>query len=85
MRFPSLRRKQEALAERFRWLLALCADFAGRAENNVARFEEAVPILREAIACQDALVIFRDRKMDDLAASSTQNLAEARALLAELQ
>ena len=98
---------------------------AGRAENNVARFEEAVPILREAIAvqkkinsvpavaftqdslcdvlvdlgaarkdkalaeeaiaaCQDALVIFRDKKMDDLAAGSEKNLAEAQALLAEL-
>ena len=98
---------------------------AGRSENNVARFEEAVPILREAIAvqkkinsvpavaftedslcdvltdlgtarkdkalaeeaiaaCQDALVIFRDRKMDDLTAGSEKNLAEAQALLADL-
>jgi hypothetical protein len=98
---------------------------AGRSENNVARFEEAVPILREAIAvqkeinsvpavaftedslcdvltdlgtarkdkalaqeaiaaCQDALVIFRDRKMDDLTAGSEKNLAEAQTLLANL-
>jgi tetratricopeptide (TPR) repeat protein len=98
---------------------------AGRAENNVAHFEEAVLILREAIvvqkkikavpavaftqdslcdvlvdlgaaqkdramaqeaiaACQEALVIFEERKMDDLAAGSEKNLAEAQALLAEL-
>jgi hypothetical protein len=99
---------------------------AGRTENNGARFEEAVPILREAIAvqkkinsvpgiaftqdslcdvltdlgaarkektlaeeaigaCQDAHVIFRDRKMDDLTAGLEKNLAEAEALLAELR
>ena len=98
---------------------------AGRFENNVAHFEEAVLILREAIvvqkkinsvpavaftqdslcdvlvdlgaarkdkamaeeaiaACQEALGIFRDKKMDDLAAGSEKNLAEAQALLAEL-
>ena len=40
---------------------------------------------QEAIAaCQDALVIFRDKKMDDLAAGSEKNLAEAQALLAGL-
>jgi hypothetical protein len=84
---------------------------AGCRPHDVARFEEAVPILREAIAvqkkinavpdiaftqdslcdvlvdlgaarkqsamaqeaiaaCQDALVIFKDRKMDDLTAGS---------------
>ncbi|MER8434655.1 hypothetical protein [Mesorhizobium caraganae] len=98
---------------------------AGRAENNVAHFEEAVLVLREAImvqkkinsvpavaftqdslcdvlvdlgaarkdkamaeeaiaACQEALGIFRDKKMDDLAGGSEKNLAEAQALLAEL-
>jgi hypothetical protein len=31
------------------------------------------------------LVIFRDRKMDDLAAGSEKNLAEAQALLSALQ
>jgi hypothetical protein len=107
----------------------LCKTFSRfdktRAENNVARFEEAVPILRGAIAvqkkvnsvpgiaftedspcdvltdlgaarkkkalaqeaiaaCQDALVIFRDRKMDDLTVGSEKNLAEAPALLAKL-
>ena len=98
---------------------------AGRVENNVAHFEEAVLVLREAIvvqkkikavpavaftqdslcdvlvdlgtarkdkamaqeaiaACQDALVIFREHKMDDLAAGSEKNLAEAQSLLAAL-
>lgn len=105
--------------------LGFALTMAGRAENNVAHFEEAVLILREAIvvqkkinsvpavaftqdslcdvladlgaarkdkakaeeaiaACQEALGIFRDKKMDDLAAGSEKNLAEVQALLAEL-
>ena len=42
-------------------------------------------LAQEAIAaCQDALVIFRDREVDDLTAGSEKNLAEAQALLAGL-
>jgi hypothetical protein len=51
---------------------------------GVARKQKAMA--REAIAaCQDALVIFEDRKMDDLTAGSEKNLAEAQALLAALR
>ena len=50
----------------------------GTARKDKALAQEAIA------ACQDALVIFRDRKMDDLTAGSEKNLAEAQALLAEL-
>jgi hypothetical protein len=38
---------------------AYALTLAGRTENNVARFEEAVPILREAIAVQRRSIRFR--------------------------
>lgn len=50
----------------------------GAARKDKARAEEAIA------ACQEALVVFRDRKMDDLTAGSEKNLAEAQALLADL-
>ncbi|MFD2055125.1 hypothetical protein ACFSQT_19345 [Mesorhizobium calcicola] len=50
----------------------------GAARKEKAHAEEAIA------ACQDALVIFWDRKMDDLTAGSEKNLAEAQALLAGL-
>jgi hypothetical protein len=50
----------------------------GAARNDKALAQEAIA------ACQDALVIFRDKKMDDLAAGSQKNLDEAQSLLAQL-
>lgn len=50
----------------------------GAARMDKAMAEEAIA------ACQEALGIFRDKKMDDLASGSEKNLAEAQALLAEL-
>ncbi|MGX5851008.1 hypothetical protein ACWGTO_28480 [Mesorhizobium sp. PL10] len=50
----------------------------GAARKDKALAEEAIS------ACQDALVIFREQKMADLAAGSEKNLAEAQALVAEL-
>lgn len=50
----------------------------GAAHKDKAMAQEAIA------ACQEALVIFKERKMDDLAAGSEKNLAEAQALLAEL-
>ncbi|BCG75727.1 hypothetical protein MesoLj113a_68850 [Mesorhizobium sp. 113-1-2] len=50
----------------------------GAARKDKALAEEAIA------ACQEALVIFRDCKMDDLTAGSEKNLAEAQALLADL-
>ena len=50
----------------------------GAARKDKAEAEEAIA------ACQEALGIFRDKKMDDLAAGSEKNLAELQALLAEL-
>jgi hypothetical protein len=51
----------------------------GTARKEKTLAEEAIG------ACQDAHVIFRDRKMDDLTAGLEKNLAEAEALLAELR
>jgi len=50
----------------------------GAVRKEKAMAEEAVA------ACQDALVIFPDRNMDDLTAGSEKNHAEALALLAAL-
>ena len=51
----------------------------GAARKDKAMAEEAIA------ACQHALAVFSERKMDDLAAGSEKNLAEAEALPAELR
>ena len=51
----------------------------GAARKDKALIDEAIG------ACKSAIVVFEDNKLTDLAAGSQTNLAEAEAVLADLQ